>query len=256
MRYFRHRRKAAPAAGPAPLSAAVFYLVIAGGIGFLAAGCGLFSGPAEPPDHVSVLLVREVHSHLLSPDAYVPEIGTSRLEPHIPQVILTPAQGDRWRSRPGQLLVLRRIEHLHQVVGEELSTAGKFPYSLPLDKMENAPRGVVSGSGFWAGSVGQSSGAGSGTGGLLLPGGLNISSHDGGHTVVVDYQGYGASLEPGEQWRIVFAADGSVSDELSDMEAMVEKSLDDGLPIVLLEVNFAGRWAAGAVTADDGGGGP
>lgn len=241
--------------GKVPPMAAVFFLA-AVGLGLLAAGCGLFSGGREPPDHVTVLTVREVHSHLLKADTFLPEPETSRLEPHVPRIILTPAQGRQWRRQPGLLLVLRRIEHLHQLVGEELSTARKFPHILHLNRAESvAGSGIIPGAPRSGGSS-SDGGAGPGIGGSLLPGGLTISSEDGGRTVRVDYEGYGAALQPGDQWRIVFAADGTAAEEPSHMEAVVEMSLDEGLPIVLLEVNFAGRWPAAAVAAEGGGGEP
>lgn len=113
-------------------SGRIFFPVAAAVV--LATGLYFFiNRPADLPEPVPApvfILVREFHTHLLPPGAMPLPVSTAHIDTETPKLTLPAHLWQEWR--PGALVLLRRLEHLDQVLAEQLVVSARREEGLDL----------------------------------------------------------------------------------------------------------------------------
>lgn len=188
-----------------------------------------------------LVFLRELHTHLLPPEYSPLPLAVAGIDGDGRRLTLTTALWERWRPSP--LVLLRRIEHLDQVLTEDLhvsrnqtlkASLAALPALLPGHDRYGAPvdlRPLVSPH--------------------LAGGSLRLHIGSDGDAVTVEYRGVVFNLAPGETRYLQRDTDSGWSALLPGTEQQVlGELLAAGEPLTALVVTNMGRWPEAAITQD------
>jgi len=199
--------------------------------------------PEAPPDPVPApvfILVREFHTHLLPPGAVPLPTATAHIDIETPRLSLPAHLRQEWR--PGAFVVLRRLEHLDQVLAERLEVSAREEGRVDLSS--------------WPALAGYDA-AGTprewrpdGPGGLA--GGSLAVNLAGTGTALVSYRDLEQALPPGETAYWYRSGSGPWRKAAGDDTEPLAAAVEAGDPVTALIVTNLGPWPAEAVVPAGG----